>query len=357
MPSIEGGGVEKNLFLIINFLKTKMSNITILTANKSDKIYFNKKVNILAPKANFWKSQNRFFKTIICLILILKEFIKNKKIVIFSFQANIYCILFSKLFGLKVISRSNSAPSGWSKNVIKKTLFKLILPLADETIVNSFDFKKSLDKAFGTNSICIYNPLNIHKVKILSKKKISFSFFTKKTLNIVNVGRFTDQKDHMTLLKSINVVSKKIPLKLLIIGKGTNQNKMKNYINQNNLSKIIKILPFQKNPFNYIKKSDLFILSSRFEGLPNVLLEAMSLKKFIISSKCPTGPREILKNGEYGSLFKVGSSNMLSKKIENFYINKNKMSKKINKAYKSLNRFDYNYNLNKYFNLIKKYCE
>ena len=125
----------------------------------------------------------------------------------------------------------------------------------------------------------------------------------------------------------------------------------------NRLSKIIKILPFQKNPFNYIIKSDLFVLTSKFEGLPNVLLEAISLKKFVISSNCPTGPKEILKNGKYGFLFKVGNANMLSKKIEDFYKNKKKMIKKINKAYRSLNRFDYSYNLSKYFNLINKYCE
>ena len=357
MPSIEGGGVEKNLFLIANYLTSKLSNISILTANKNDKIYFNKKIAILAPKGNFWKNQNRVLKTIICLFLLLKEVFKNKEIVIFSFQANIYCIIFSKLFGIKIISRSNSAPSGWSKNIIKRILFRLILPLANETIVNSIQFKRDLDKTFKTNSICIYNPLDIYKVKQLSKKKLYFPFFTKKTLNIINVGRFTDQKDHMTLLRSINVVSKKIPLKLLIIGRGINQTQMENYINSNSLNKIVKILPFQKNPFNYINKSDLFILTSKFEGLPNVLLEAMSLKKFVISSNCPTGPKEILKNGKYGLLFKVGNPNMLSKKIKNFYKNKKKMVKKVNKAYRSLNRFDYNYNLGKYFNLINKYCE
>ena len=71
------------------------------------------------------------------------------------------------------------------------------------------------------------------------------------------------------------------------------------------LNEKVKILPFQKNPYNLINSSDIFILTSIYEGLPNVLLEAQVLKKFIISTDCPTGPREILLNGNAGYLFKM----------------------------------------------------
>ena len=357
MPSIEGGGVEKNLFLITNFLIKKLSNVSILTANKNDKNYFSKNLNVLAPKTNFWINKSRILKTIVCLMILFKVILKDKNLVIFSFQANIYCIIFCKIFGIKVISRSNSAPSGWSNNIFKRLLFRIILPLADETIVNSIQFKKDLDRKFGTKSICIYNPLNQKQVKSLSKIDFHFPFFSKTTLNIISVGRFTDQKDHMTLLSSIEKIAKKIRLRLLIIGRGINEKKMINYINDKNLKKIVKIIPFQKNPFKYIKKSDLFILTSKFEGLPNVLLEAATLKKFIISSDCPTGPKEILQNGKFGFLFNVGDSISLSKKIKYFYENKKKLSKKVNMAYNSLGRFDYKNNLNKYLKLIKKYCD
>ena len=85
---------------------------------------------------------------------------------------------------------------------------------------------------------------------------------------------------------------------------------------------------FQNNPYKYIKKSNLFILSSLYEGLPNVLLEAISLKKFVISSNCPTGPQEILKNGKLGYLFKPGDEKTLTKKIINYH-NDNKRHDKI----------------------------
>ena len=93
--------------------------------------------------------------------------------------------------------------------------------------------------------------------------------------------------------------------------------------------------------------------------MPNVLLEALALKKYIISTNCPTGPREILLNGKGGDLVKIGDYETLSKKILNYSIKnnklKNKLNKKINLGYQNLNRFDYSLNMKKYYNLIKKY--
>ena len=85
--------------------------------------------------------------------------------------------------------------------------------------------------------------------------------------------------------------------------------------------------------------------------MPNVLLEALSLKKFVISSDCPTGPKEILNNGKYGYLFNVGNSEDLKNKILKYYKNKNK-NKIINLGYRSLKRFDYEINCKKYFKII-----
>ena len=112
---------------------------------------------------------------------------------------------------------------------------------------------------------------------------------------------------------------------------------------------------FLTNPYKYIKKSDVFVLSSTFEGLPNVLLEAQCLKTFIISSDCSSGPREILLNGKAGFLFKVKDNYDLSKKILKYFYNKEKLNKKIKIGYQNLYRFKEKNNLEKYFSLIKKF--
>jgi len=137
------------------------------------------------------------------------------------------------------------------------------------------------------------------------------------------------------------------------VGYGKKKDFLLNYINENNLQKKVKIVPYQTNPYNLIKSSDIFILTSLYEGLPNVLLEAQVLKKFIISSNCPTGPREILLNGKAGFLFNVGDYTELSNLILKYSKNKKLLSKKISIGYKNLSRFDYNRNLKKYLNIIK----
>ena len=112
------------------------------------------------------------------------------------------------------------------------------------------------------------------------------------------------------------------------------------------------MINYQKNPYPYINSCDVFVLSSLYEGLPNVLIEAMSLKKFIISTNCPTGPKEILRNGEYGDLIKLKDHINLYKKLIKFNKTKAYYKKKIHKAYKSLDRFDYFKNCDEYLKIV-----
>ena len=351
MPSIEGGGVEKNLFIISDFLTKKINDISLITISKSFKKKFNKKIKFISPKLSFWDSLGRRKKFIVSLFLLLIEIFKDRNLTVFCFQGNIYCTLLCKLFGVKIIVRSNSAPEGWSQNILKFYCFKYIFKFADEIIVNSLDFKRKFKNRFNLKTLCIYNPLN--KKEIITKSKIKPKIkFSKKKINFINVGRFTNQKDQITLLKAINLLKGKINFNLLIVGYGKQRNLLLNYINENNLQSKVKIVPYQTNPYNLIKSSDIFILTSLYEGLPNVLLEAQVLKKFIISSNCPTGPREILLNGKAGYLFKVKDYQILSKLILKILRNKKIMYKKIEIGYKNLDRFNYELNLNKYYKTI-----
>ena len=122
----------------------------------------------------------------------------------------------------------------------------------------------------------------------------------------------------------------------------------------NKLQNKVKLIGYKENPMPYIKLADVFVLSSTFEGLPNVLIEALYLKKYIISSNCPSGPKEILNAGKYGSLFKVGDDHQLFQILKKFNHNK-KINYKIEQGYKSLKRFNYKINCEKYYKLILNY--
>jgi len=158
----------------------------------------------------------------------------------------------------------------------------------------------------------------------------------------------------MTLLKAINEIKDKIKIKLLIIGEGDQKSNLFSFIKQNNLKKIVNIKDRIENPFPYILKSEIMILSSRFEGLPNILLEALALKKFIISSNCPTGPSEILDSGKGGFLFKVGNFKDLGNKILIYKKQKAKCKKLKKFALKRLGRFHFKKNLLEYYNILNK---
>ena len=356
-PSIEDGGVEKNLYNITNYLSDKINKVSIITANYNKKKKFNNKVNFISPSNNFWNYSNRYLKTFICLYLFTLFFFKEKnKITIFSFNSNIFAILIAKIFCCKIVIRSNASPQGYAVTSLKKKIFSIFLKLSDRIIVNSLEFKNQIKQKFNVEALCIYNPLeDIKYIKRLSQKKIFFNFFRNDCLNIITIGRLVKQKDQITLLKSIMILSNKIKMRVLIIGDGEKKKDLLNFIKYNNLRKIVKIIKFQKNPYSYIFKSDLFILTSLYEGLPNVLLEAQALKKFIISSNCQTGPREILSAGKYGELFNVGNYNQLSNKISYFYKNQKKSKKKINLGYKKLFRFNFKNNCNQYLKTIIKF--
>ena len=352
IPSIEEGGVEKNLYIISNYLSKKSLNISLLTCNFNKINYFNKSISYIGPKNNFWNEKSRKIKNLICLIILfIKLLFSNEKYLVFAFQSSITAIIISKILGNKVITRSNSSPVGFSKNFFYIKFYSIIIKFSDAVIVNSHEFSKLFFKMFKKKTIVIYNPFVSKTVKKLSKIKIKKKFLKKK-LNLVSVGRLTDQKNHITQLKAISHIKKKYNPNLIIIGKGYKEKYLKSYIENNNISKQVQLIGYKKNPFPYIIKSDILILSSKFEGLPNILLEVQYLKKYIISSSCSSGPKEILMNGKAGDLFKVNDYKDLAKKINYYFKNKNKLKKKILLGFNNLHRFDYSKNCKKYYKVL-----
>ena len=134
------------------------------------------------------------------------------------------------------------------------------------------------------------------------------------------------------MLKSFAKLIKVRNARLLLIGNGSEENKIKIFVKKNKLSAHVKIINFQHNPYNYISLADVKVLSSRFEGNPNILLEIACLKKLIISTDCKVGPSEILQRGKGGILYNVGDFNSLYKILKNLNLG-NKVLKKKNRHY------------------------
>ncbi len=338
-PSIERGGLEKNLFALINSLAEKKYKINFITYedNTSRKeikniFYFHKSIKIIEAKT-LVKFNNRYLKYFFCFIKLLVLCLKEKSIIV-SFQGNIMPIIVAKLTSNKIIIRCNTAPSKYINKHYQKIFFKFFYSLSDQILVTSNDFKKEIKKYFNLTSVVHRQTLDIKNIKKESKAKIKFDFFNKfKGLKIINVGRLTFQKDQTTLLKAFAKLIKFREAKLLLIGGGEDESKLTGFISKEGLKKYVKLIAFDSNPFKYIALSDVKVLSSRFEGNPNILLEVASLKKLIISSNCKVGPSEILQYGKGGILFEVGNYNQLFSILKKLRPNELSNKKKIEKSY------------------------
>ena len=239
-PSIEDGGVEKNLFIIANYLASKNYDITVISADVNKKKKFGKNINFKYPKYIDFSNSGRYKKYFFCLIILVFELLSNNQKIVFSFQANIYAIVVSKILFRKIIVRLNTAPQGWDHNFIKNKIYKFFINKADGIIVNSKKFKNEVKLRYKINSFLIKNPFNFKEIKKLANQNVKFKF-PKNKLKLINIGRMTDQKDQILILKAINLIKNKIKIFLLIIGKGKNKSKLRNYIKEKKIRKECKI--------------------------------------------------------------------------------------------------------------------
>lgn len=135
------------------------------------------------------------------------------------------------------------------------------------------------------------------------------------------MGRLTAQKAFDVLIEAFVQVRKSRPARLLILGEGEERQKLEMLITQLGLEQEIELPGFVSNPYPYMAHAAVFVLSSKWEGLPTVLVEAMALRTPVIATDCPSGPREILRNGQYGQLVPMDDPDALALAIQSSLAN------------------------------------
>jgi glycosyltransferase involved in cell wall biosynthesis len=129
---------------------------------------------------------------------------------------------------------------------------------------------------------------------------------------LLAVGRLSPQKDFECLLRAFATVRASTAARLLILGEGPERPRLESLVRELGLDSDVQLPGWVGNPYPYMARSDLFVLSSRWEGLPTVLIEALYCGLRIVSTDCPSGPREILDGGRFGSLVPVGDPQALA---------------------------------------------
>lgn len=206
----------------------------------------------------------------------------------------------------------------FSKRWILKLLTRATMSRIDALTCVSKDMVKQYQKVFKNPShVCVYNIVN----DIPSQNKMLETvedewFLNKKTPVIVAAGMLEPWKGFKDLILAINELHKTRKVKLIIFGEGSLRAELQSLIDKLKLNSSVKLFGHVKNPLKYFRNSDAFVLSSYVEGLPNVLVEAMMCGCTPVSTNCPTGPSEVLKDGKYGYLVPMHDPVSMSQAIE-----------------------------------------
>jgi len=241
-------------------------------------------------------------------------------------RANLMAILARALarvdFRLLVKIETNLSASLAKQNLLKRWFFiqqvRLFYPYADGIIGVSQGVSDDLQQMVGGDPArfhTIYNPVLPRELELRAREPVAHPWLGDDVPVLIGVGRLTRQKDFATLLRACALVLQQRPCRLLLLGDGPEGARLKALAGELGIADAVDFHGFVTNPFPYIAKANLFVLSSAWEGFGNVLVEAMALGVPVVSTDCPSGPREILRDGALGPLTPVGDAAALAQAI------------------------------------------
>ncbi len=324
VPNMVGGGAERVASIILSWLDRQKFSITLVLFNKIGE-YLNTIPHDVEIIDLNKRSQWDFIKLIFKLRRIIE---KENPHILFSYlhYTNIIAVL-SGLF-LKNDTRIIISEHSYHRQyllhenfrALKRLLMEFTYNRANKIIACSLGVRQALIEDFNINSskvVSISNPINIEEIQDLMEERVSHPFFNKagNSFVLISVGRLTLAKNFSLLIKAFARVVKEVPAYLLILGQGELENDLRTLTRQLSLEKLVDFVGFQKNPFSWMKRADLFVLSSNWEGMPLVLIQAMACGMPVISTCYPSGPDEIITDGVNGFLVPVDDVEALSEQI------------------------------------------
>jgi glycosyltransferase involved in cell wall biosynthesis len=163
----------------------------------------------------------------------------------------------------------------------------------------------------------ILNPVDLPRIRELCEQRpVEVDDWPPAEAFVLAVGKLTPQKDYDTLLRAFTRVREKRAVRLIILGEGPEAGRLRSLAAQLGIAEHVQLPGYTGNPYPFMRRARVFVLSSAWEGCPNVLLEALACGSPIVSTDCPSGPAEILANGKYGKLVPVGDAAALAAGIE-----------------------------------------
>jgi len=352
------GGAGLSIFKLCKALPKNKYNINIICLNECSFDGKFKKLKIKVFKLRYKKT----FFAMPQIFFLIKKILKNrykKNILISNINyTNVLSIIFLRLIdNLKIVLVERTPLEElniyFSKiDFLKKKFIKFLIGIfykfSDEIICNSKTIVKQYKEKFNIKSKSI-NPPSLVNFSKFNPKKIK----DKKNIIITTICRLSNEKGIKIILNALKI-SKIKNFKFYIVGDGEEKNNLINLSKKLQISKNIKFFGLQKKINPILRKTNLFINSSYFEGFPNSVVEAINFNIPVICSQSYGGINEILLNGKCGTIFRNGDPKDLSNKINKFYLNPNKFYLMSKIAKVNIKKFSLQKNLTSYNKLFEK---
>ncbi len=306
ISSLTYGGAERVMSIMANYWVAKGWEITLLTFDNNQVIsdfYLDSRVDhiyldIAEDSPNkiigIWNNLKR--------IRTLRLAISNSKpdsVISFMSETNIITLLATRWLKIPIVVSERNHPRRHSIGIVWKQMCQWTYPFADQIVFQTKAARDCFPSQLQSRTCIIPNMVVLPPIE----KRSSDNLLSERTacnsasLSLIAIGRFVPAKGFDILLQAFAQLKDRYPeWTLTILGDGTLRPEMESLRNQLGLTDCVHFLGFVKNVYAFLKQADLFVLSSRFEGFPNALCEAMACGLPVISTDCPSGPREIIRD-------------------------------------------------------------
>lgn len=326
LPTLLIGGAEKSLVELANGLAGLGWRIQLLVMAKEGPLIneLNKNVDLIDLGCSSYRQ---------AVFALARHYKKHRPMVILTSVyatglAAVAAKIISRYKPKVVIGAHNSLrakferPDNVKDRYLLRPICKLLFPWADGFIAVSKSLALELEtftRLPKRRIRTIYNPVVSRKMSARAREKVAHPWLTDPTQRdfktLISIGRLVEQKGFDVLLDALFLVRKQHDCRLIIVGDGPLRTDLEAIVTRLRLEENVDFVGWQENPYKFVTRSDLFVLSSRWEGLGNVLIEALACGCPVVATDCQYGPKEILEGGRYGELVKVNNVSDLASKI------------------------------------------
>jgi glycosyltransferase involved in cell wall biosynthesis len=341
IPSLRLGGAAKIALNLCEYFSENNTHVTVLLTAGAESEQVFKDIPPGVDVIEFSKQHSSRLLNLVSKIFWLSSLfrkIKPDAILAVRHDATVPSSLAWKLSGKAgrfYIREINPISRTLRRNPIMVKMIQSAYSSATGIIANSKDVLASLKEKNWVTDIKLYaidNPVLTKSFFVKAQEAVEDPWLGKPEWPlIITIGRLQKMKAQETLIKAFEIVRKKVNCRLMIIGEGEEHDSLQKLIDNLELTSSARLTGGIENPYPYLKAAEVFVLTSVYEGFGNVLVEALSLGKKIVSTNCVGGPAYILNNGEYGTLVKVGAIEELAQVILaslNSIVDKDKLTKR-----------------------------